>query len=154
MKTLIIDGNNLIHKAVSLKKQFSKDKTASQRILIETLRGKLSQFKTVIIVFDGYGNFTEKNVFFSENKTADEIIKSRIENFKNPKLLRVISSDIEIMSFSKKCSCEVMKSEDFWKDINKIKPESKEKNINQYYDYDKPANMSKKEIDYFRKAFS
>lgn len=154
MKTLIIDGNNLIHKSDNLKKQFSKDKTASQRILIETLKGKLSGFKTVIIVFDGHGNFTERNVFFSENKSADEVIKSKIGSFKNPKLLCIVSSDNEIVNFSRKCCCEVLKSEVFWKMINNIDTNSNKEDINHYYDYDKPPNMSKKEMDYFRKAFS
>lgn len=158
MKTLIIDGNNLIHKADNLKKIFLKDKTESQRTLIEFLRGKLSEFKNVIIVFDGYGNFKDKNVFFSENKTADEVIKSKIGSIENTKLLTIVSSDNEIINFSRKCSCEIIKSEDFLKLKSGTVSIGKDKNINENFDYDefgeKPKKPSKKDLEFYKNVFS
>lgn len=156
MKTLLIDGNNLIHKVQHLKNLFLKDKTLSQETLVQSLSGKLKGYGSVVIVFDGHGNFSKNNVVFSESRSADELIRKKIEEFKNPRLLRVVSSDNEILNFAKVCGCERSKSEDFWKEFNPASV-TKDKNINQrfiYGDEEKPEFMSRREIDEFRKKFS
>ncbi|MEO6695566.1 MAG: NYN domain-containing protein [Ignavibacteria bacterium] len=154
--TIIIDGNNLIHKIPHLKKLFLKDKESAQYALIEIINSYKHKSDSVTFVFDGAGKLARKEVVYSKDVTADEVIRKKIENFSNAKLMKVVSSDHEIMSLAKVCGCAVIKSEDFWKELNK--PQSPEgKNINQNYIYDekeKPERSSKKDIDEFKRYFS
>lgn len=154
MKTILIDGNNLIHKIPAVKSLFLKDKNASQLALLEAVKSKISRTDKLIIVFDGHGSFKKADVIHSEKLTADEIIRKKIEAFGDYKKLKVVSSDYEITNLGKVCGCEVMKSEDFWKSINKIMTPSGKDNINQNYTYDKPESMSKKDFNEFKKHFS
>lgn len=151
--TILIDGNNLIHKSDNLKKQFLKDKTASQLSLIETVYSKVSRTDKVIIVFDGFGNFKKTGVLFSEKDTADNIIRRKIEKFADHKKLKVVSSDNEIMRLAKVCGCIVQKSEEFWKSINTVKFPTEKDNINHLI-IEKPNNISKKDMEYYKKMFS
>ena len=155
--TTIIDGNNLLHKIPHFKKLFSKDKEAAQIALVETIMPHKNKNEKIIFLFDGFGKIKRPDVIFSNEITADEMIRKRIENFKNPKLLKVVSSDYEIINLAKACGCEVQKSEDFWNELNRAISPTEGKNINQNYIYDKlekPERMSKREIDEFRKYFS
>ena len=155
--TIIIDGNNLIHKIPHLKKLFLKDMEAAQSALIESVKSSKAKADKLLIVFDGSGEINRPEVIYSKNVTADEVIRKKIESFSNTKLLRVISSDYDIMNFAKACGCEVSKSEDFWKLNNAFKSPAKGRNINQNYiyeDLEKPERLSKKEIDEFKKYFS
>lgn len=154
MKTILIDGNNLIHKIPSVKALFLKDKNASRLALLETIKSKISRTDKLIIVFDGHGSSKKADIIYSENITADEIIRKKIEAFGDYKKLKVVSSDYGITNLAKECGCEVMKSEDFWKSINKtIMPAGKD-NINQNYIYDKPETMSRKDFDEYKKHFT
>lgn len=157
MKTIIIDGNNLIHKVQHLKTLFMKEKTSAQLALIESVKSRLSGNEKVIFVFDGFGMIKGKDVIFSNEMTADEVIRNRIEKFNDHKKLKVVSSDNDIINLAKVCGCEVQKSEEFRNDINKTNSITAGKNINQnfiYNDSDKPERMSRKEIDEFRKYFT
>ncbi|MEO8448053.1 MAG: NYN domain-containing protein [bacterium] len=156
MLTIIIDGNNLIHKIPSLITTFKKDKEGAQLSLIETVVSRTGKDK-VIFVFDGHGNLRRPNVIFSESSTADDVIRKKIENFTNPKSLKIVSSDNGITGLAKVCGCKTQKSEEFWKDINIKSSAPSGENINQNFIYDKlekPERMSKKEIDEFRKFFT
>ena len=46
------------------------------------------------------------------------MIKKEIEISKNPKKLVVITSDLNLREFARKCSCKVISSEEFSKQIN------------------------------------
>lgn len=157
MKTIIIDSNNLLYKIPHLKNLFNKDKESAQLSLIESVKGNAGKGVKLIFVFDGYGKFKNQDVIFSNNVTADELIRKRIENFSDPKKLKIISSDKGISDLAKVCGCETQRSEDFWKEVSGSKSETQGKNINQNYIYDKPDKpdrMSKKELDEFRKLFT
>ena len=67
MKTLLIDGNNLIHKIPAVKSLFLKDKNASQLALLEAVKSKISRTDKLIIVFDGHGSFKKAEVIHSDN---------------------------------------------------------------------------------------
>lgn len=157
MKTIIIDGNNLIHKINHLKNLFLKDKEAAQAALIETVKSHIPRTSKVIFVFDGFGKIKKSDVIFSSQITADEVIREQIENFKSKGQHKIVSSDQEIINFAKVCGCEIQKSEDFWNELNKKDSPTEGKNLNQNYIYDdleKPGRMSKKEIDEFKKLFT
>ncbi|MBK8550732.1 MAG: NYN domain-containing protein [Ignavibacteria bacterium] len=157
MKTIIIDSNNLIHKVLYLKNLFMKDKESAQISLAETVKVRLSRNEKVIFVFDGFGKTERKDVIFSKELTADEIIRKKIENFSDHRKLKVVSSDTGITKLAKVCGCEVQSSESFWDEINKVRSETDGKNINQFYIYDKPEKpdrLSKKELEEFKKYFS
>lgn len=154
MKTILIDGNNLIHKIPSVKSLFLKDKNASQLALLESVKSKLSRTDKLIIVFDGFGSFKKAGIIFSGKITADEVIRNKIESFGDYKKLKVVSSDYGITNLAKECGCDVMKSEEFWKSINKENSDPGNDNINQNYIYDKPETMSRKDFNEFKKYFT
>lgn len=152
-KLIIIDGNNLIHCVPEIKKFFTRDKVAAQISIIEIVKSRTVINQKIIFVFDGHGVFKKDGAIFSEGKTADEVIREKIEKSSNSSKLKIVSSDSEITGFAKVCGCIIQRSEDFWKEINPVKG----KNINQNYIYDefeKPERMSRREIDEFKKYFS
>ncbi len=157
MKTIIIDGNNLIHKVPHLKNLFAKDKESAQVSLIETINTRLKRNEKAVFVFDGHGSVKKSSVTFSNDITADELIRKKIESFADHKKLKIISSDNNITGLAKMCGAEIQKSEDFWNEINKTNSVTAGKNINQNYIYDekeKPGRSSKKEVDEFKKYFT
>ncbi len=157
MKTTIIDSNNLIHKIPHLKNLFLKDKESAQAALLELVKTKSNANESIFFVFDGFGKIKRPGVIFSNNITADEVIRKKIENFSDHKKLKIISSDRGITNLAKVCGCEVIKSEDFFKKLKCNEPVFKGRDINQNYIYDadeKPGRMNKKEMEEFRKYFS
>lgn len=158
MNTIIIDGNNLIHKIPAFKKSFAVNPDNSRRTLIEVVKGRLRIKAIIIFVFDGHGGEKLYNVIYSGTKSADSVIREYIEENYNKNVLKVVSSDNEIISLAKICGCEVSTSEKFWDDLNPASP-AKGKNINQLYIYDKnekekPTGMSRKDFNEFLKHFT
>lgn len=155
--TILIDGNNLIHKSDNLKKLFLKDKEAAILSLIETVISRIPRTDKAVLVFDGFGSFKKQNVHFSGKDTADNIIRKEIEKFPDHKKLKVVSSDHEITGLAKICGCVVQRSEDFLKTLNASGKPTKDDNINELYLYDKkekPDRSSKKDFDFFKKQFT
>lgn len=158
MNTIIIDGNNLIHKIPAFKKSFGVNPDNSRRTLIEAVKGRLRIKAKIIFVFDGHGGEKLHNVIYSGTKSADSVIREYIEENYNKNVLKVVSSDNEIISLAKVCGCEVSTSEKFWDDLNPASP-IKGKNINQLYIYDKnekekPTGMSRKDFNEYLKHFT
>ena len=116
-----------------------------------SLSSSLATFSSALISF--IANFKKSNVLFSEKDTADNIIRKKIEKFGDHKKLKVVSSDNEIISLAKVCGCIIQKSEEFWKGINSVKSPTEKDNINELY-IEKPNNISKKDMDFFKKQFS
>lgn len=161
MNTIIIDGNNLLHKIPSFKKSFSANHDNTRRSLVEAVRIRVRIKAKIIFVFDGHSEDKIQNVIFSGRQTADEVIRKYIEENYEKNSVKVVSSDNEITSLAKVCGCEVSSSEKFWDDINTSKYSSptKEKNINQLYKYDeeereKPTGTSKKDFNEYLKHFT
>ena len=149
MKTYLIDGNNLIGKIPRLFSLQKKDGQSSREQLAFMLERFFSKKKVKFIIhFDGYKNLPIKlssgKIIYSDNRTADENIKVQIEQSKNSKNISVISSDFSIAQYAKKCSCEVISSEDFARQI------LSEKNIN---DEENIIDSLKKETEEFKKLF-
>lgn len=146
----IIDGNNLLNKTTL------KNTGADDRItLYEAVSSRLSKNNNVIFFFDGYGEIKKSNITYSNNKTADELIRVYIEKNYDKRKITVVSSDHGITELAKVCGCIVVSSEQYWKEID---GNPNNKNINQLYippeENEKPERMSKKDLDEFRKYFT
>ena len=153
MKTIIIDGNNLLHKIRQIKEMHSYDKAGAAFALRDFVRSRYKAKANIIIVFDGHGNNEGKSVIYSGNVTADTIIREKIEQAKNSRELVIVSSDAGITDLAKVCGCEVIKSENFAKSLSEdVKSPAKNKNVNELFE--KPDRISKKEVEEFKKYFS
>jgi predicted RNA-binding protein with PIN domain len=142
----IIDGNNVIGKISFLKKLQSKDKQSSREKLALMMDRIFSKRNVkVSLHFDGYPReelrILNIKIIYSKNITADEMIKKEIERSKNPKNLVVITSDLNLKDFAQKCSCKIISSEEFSKQINT--PSSAEEESKRIQELDNPDEFKK-----------
>lgn len=118
MKYLFIDGNNLIGKTNDLKNLQTEEKQTTREKLVYKLQKGLqnSKLKTTLF-FDGFPGTAIRSgklkIIYSYEKTADDVIKYSIEQHKNPKLIILVTSDLNLREFGKVCSCELKTSEQF-----------------------------------------
>jgi predicted RNA-binding protein with PIN domain len=122
MKHFIIDGNNLIGKIPSIKNLQRNNRQASREKLAFLLGRYFSTGRIMVSLhFDGHVNDEIKvagiKIKYSGSKTADDKIKNEIERSKNPKNITVVTSDNNVAQFARVCSCEVIKSENFSKQL-------------------------------------
>jgi predicted RNA-binding protein with PIN domain len=122
LKNYIIDGNNLIGKIKTLNQIHKKNKKQSAEKLA-FLIARFFHMKNVSVSlhFDGFQadiiRVTGINIFYSGDVTADEKIKNEIGKSKNPKNIILITSDSNLAEFGRVCSCQVIKSEAFSKQL-------------------------------------
>lgn len=138
MVIYLIDGNNLIGKIKSVqKKEISREKLAY--IIEKYFHGKNV---APVLYYDGYVKESIRtsgvDVIYSNNITADEKIKDRIEREKNPRIISVVTSDFNLQEFAKVCRCEVISSESFAHMLFKTKDPAEEDN--------KPNSISNDEM--------
>lgn len=161
METIIIDAYNLMHKVTELRILLAQ----SQEICVDTMVSKLhghyfGKGIKCILVFDGFGqNKHDQNIEVKFSKTgvgpdyghADALIKHLIDKARNPKLLKIVSSDREISNFARECGARIMTSEGFWGEV-------KDKRIERMDAYreskEKPEIVSKGEFDFLMKEFT
>lgn len=101
MQHFIIDGFNLFHKIGAI-----ADSTTPRRDLVNYIRSNRltgSSANRVTIVFDGYETAElhtdpEYRIVFSDDRTADDIIKEYVRGARNKRELVVVSDDLEIRS--------------------------------------------------------
>jgi predicted RNA-binding protein with PIN domain len=122
IKKYIIDGNNLIGKINFLWKLQQTDKAASRSKLAFMLERYFSTKKhSVSLHFDGHrsvGIRTSRiKITYSEDKSADEWIRTEITNEKNPKVVAVVSSDQFVLEFARVNRCKPIKSESFAREL-------------------------------------
>ena len=141
--TYLFDGNNVIHKITSLRKQFRLNPDFAAKALVEICRSKLNKKVNILLVFDGYGSSNTNSIIFSKEKTADKIICEYIESNYLKEQIVVVSSDMEILSEAKKCGCKIISSEEFLKEISKKNVKSQEK----------PERITDKEFKEFLEYF-
>ncbi len=123
MKHYIIDGNNLIGKIPLIKKLQKVNKQASREKLAFSIARYFSTKKNAVTLhFDGFESVTINvsgiRIIYSGSISADERIKREIEKSKNPRLITLVTSDRNLAEFGRVCSCRVVKSEEFAKQIN------------------------------------
>lgn len=156
IKTVVIDGNNLVHKVPPFKHAVNKDNNDVRMALAEAVRSRLGNKIKTLFFFDGYGN-EKAGIKFSGSSSADEAIKKFIESCPNTGELKVVSSDNAVTGTARAYGCEAQSSEAFWNEIDKDKKITSDKNINQLFIYDddeKPSGLSKKDLKEFRKYFT
>lgn len=131
MTIYLIDGNNLLGK---IKKY---NITTREKIAYTLDRFFAYKKIDVTLFFDGFAKEPIKtnkiNIIYSDNQTADEVIKIKIEQALNPKLITVITSDFNLSQFANKCCCKTLTSESFASELFKTKSDDeldKIKNIN------------------------
>ena len=123
MKHYIIDGNNLIGKIPTIKKlQKSRKQTSREKLAFLIGRYFSKSRNSVTLHFDGHLNESIKvsgiKIKYSGSHTADDKIKLEIERSKNPKNIIVVTSDNNVAEFARVCRCQVIKSEDFSKNLS------------------------------------
>ena len=115
----IIDGYNLIKQTTALNKvNFKDSREALIRFLtVHTPQG--SKNNTITIVFDGWqGNFYYRadsciQIIFSNDRSADEIIKQLVERTDNVKNTIVVTNDREVQFYAKQAGAKIEAVEDF-----------------------------------------
>jgi predicted RNA-binding protein with PIN domain len=120
----IIDGNNVIGKVPELFKLQKSDKQRSREQLVYLLQRYFHNKKiNLTLHFDGFANIplplSKGKIIYSENKTADSLIKENIERIKNRKNIILVTSDNELKNFGKACGCTIVSSKDFGKVLTK-----------------------------------
>lgn len=143
----LIDGNNLFGKMKNLPKSPAKNIDEREYLVLTLDRFFYGRNCKVFLYFDGFMKTAIRShkvkIIYSNAETADSVIKYDISHAKNPRNLYVISSDNEIYSFAKVCSCKAQTSEEFLDEIqNKFE-----------YDFEEKPEPSKNEVDYFKKLF-
>lgn len=141
MKTYMIDGNNLIGKIKLLKQLQLKDKQASREKLVFIIDRYFTGKKTkVILFFDGYENLSitsaKSKIIYSQNKTADELIKHHIEYSKNSRNIVLVSSDNNLSQFARVYGCDILSSEKFAGEISILKNQNEEEERKKSIDND------------------
>ena len=134
MKTFLIDGNNLIGKIKTLFALQQKDKQSSREQLVFLLEKNFKNQKNKgILYFDGFQSTAIASNYlkikYSQNQTADDIIREDISQTKNRKNLIVVSSDSALSNFARACSCEVIKSEVYFANYLQSKTNESESGI-------------------------
>jgi predicted RNA-binding protein with PIN domain len=118
----IIDGYNLLHEILPLKKLLAHDAAAAREQLVDMVaRLTMKKKFRCTIVFDGAksrpGNFPATNtpvhVVYSFPVSADERIREMIEKSKSRTSLVIVTSDHEILDFARVCSCTTHTSKYF-----------------------------------------
>jgi predicted RNA-binding protein with PIN domain len=122
VKHYIIDGNNLIGKIKSLNQLQKKNKQQSREKVAFLLSRYFNKKKTTISLhFDGFESDAIKvsgiKIFYSGSITADEKVKLEIQRSKNSKNIILVTSDTNLAEFGRVCSCQVIKSEEFAKQL-------------------------------------
>ncbi len=152
MRKFIIDGNNLIGKIRALQKLQQSDKQSTREKLAFLIESYFREKKAkVSLHFDGFQNIPIKlasaKIIYSENKSADDRIKSEISASKNPKLITVVTSDNNLKEFARVCSASVISSEEFAAELNKRNDKDEEeqriRDMNSVEEFKKIFNVKK-----------
>lgn len=143
----ILDGNNLIGQHQQLKQLQKNNKQLSREKLAFIIGNYFADKKASISLhFDGYAKESiqvrKAKIIYSENKTADENIKSEIEFAKNRSKIVLVSSDNNLKEFAKVCGCKVVSSLEF---ISMLNPKKNTGNAEKIDDSD---------IEFYKKLFS
>lgn len=125
MLVYIIDGFNVVHKIPHVKQSATPREDLIKHIKKNKLTG--SKNNKVIVVFDGgFHDLGEKEfeVIFSGDRSADELIKQRLDKIKIKSEVIVVSDDKQIREFTIKARAKSYRVQAFL--APKTKPERKE----------------------------
>jgi predicted RNA-binding protein with PIN domain len=124
---VIIDGYNLLW---SLQKTGQEEAEAVDEVGLCRILGRYFKLRseTGQIIFDGNGpadksgfnNVTNLEIFFSGFAgDADDVIENKIKADTAPKRLMIVSSDRRLIKAAHARKAEAVKSEEFWKMVQK-----------------------------------
>ena len=122
---IIIDGHNLLH---SISKVGGDYGVLSELQLCLIISRYLRQNgESGEIVFDGVGpadksgfdNISNMEISFAGQDSADTVIEHKIKANTAPKRLSIISSDRRLRRAAQTRKATAVKSEDFWRDVQK-----------------------------------
>lgn len=160
METIIIDAYNLMHKVSELKILLQQSQDTCVDAMVSKLHSHyFGRGVKCILVFDGHGkNKHEQNIEVKFSKTdvgpdygtADNLIKHLIEKSKNPKLMKVVSSDRDVTFFAKGCRARIQTAESFWGEVKDRRIEIIE---SRRESKEKPEIVTKGEFDFLLKEF-
>jgi predicted RNA-binding protein with PIN domain len=124
IKKYIIDGNNVLGKIPELRSADKNDRQRSRERLAFMIDRYFTNKKTkVSLHLDGHPGdpirTNKSKIIYSYSKSADYEIKKEINDSKNPRVIAVVSSDLNLIDFAKKNACKVIKSEEFVRILNK-----------------------------------
>ncbi|MBN2038639.1 MAG: NYN domain-containing protein [Spirochaetes bacterium] len=158
---ILIDGLNLIYKFPELEELMYQSRLSDART---GLLNKLKEYKDIsktgiMVVFDGKKerSLDLKNehvkgidVYYSLEYSADFLIKQFVKKNINPKMITVVTSDKDIISYVRRFKAKTRTSEDFSRYINEA-IENSSKSIEPEKDID--PEISEEEILYWEKQF-
>ncbi len=106
----------------------------TRKLLLENLSG-FARTKKVSVVFDGSeenffpdgSNYKGIRVFYSKTSDADSRIKTFVEYSKEKHTLIVVTDDLELSSYCRRCGAKTISTRKFRIKLEKTKPRKDEK---------------------------
>ena len=108
MRTIVVDGYNLIFQFPELRKMLERDLEQAREDLLIRLGSYAGQRHALVVVFDGDGRVPEESyarkefrvIFSKPPEKADQVIKELIEKSQSEDVI-VVSSDREIVDYAR-----------------------------------------------------
>jgi len=158
---LVIDAFNAIYKFPELEEnmyrgELEKARKGLLRILIK-IQNKWKRPLEVHLFFDGKKrrgveiikeNSSGIAIYYSQDLSADYLIKEYIKRSANPGQLRIISSDKDIREFARKHRCQRQTSEEFATWAEEILSQNREKK-----EKSQDPVLTESEIEYWQRIF-
>jgi len=163
---LLIDGLNLIYKFPELEeKMYYQQLDAAREGLLDILKEYQKLKKTSIgIVFDGKKGPSieirnEKSgsldIYYSLDYSADFLIKQFVKNDSNPKMISVVTSDKDIISFIKRFGARNITSEKFAEHVKEtFKEHIEEQEKKRISEAKENPSVSDDELSYWHEIFT
>ena len=163
--SLLIDGFNLIYKFPELEsKMYYGQLNPARSGLLEKLKEYQKIKKSLVrVVFDGKKDksletVSEKigkiDVFYSLDYSADYLIKQFIKKEINPKMITVVTSDKDIISYITRRGAKNITSEKFAEIVtDTIEKAREEKELEKEISIKENPSISDEEISYWQKLF-
>ncbi len=166
MQEYIIDAHNVIHTSSQFRGFISQGINAARVALLNAIESYAQDYPsyTFTVVFDGRNAgvssaYRMVKVQYSNNKTADELIKKRIRKLSGKRNVIIVSSDTEVHNFARVNAMQVEGSNQFAQKISSGKKKnnggsskgSKRKTHDVHNE--KPTSVSKREIEEMKKLF-
>lgn len=159
---LCLDAFNVLYKFPVLEEHMARGQLAQARTgLLELLLSVQKAWKKPLelyVFFDGKknkGDPTEEetvsgmHIYYSQDLSADYLIKRWIKRFRTPADVRIVTSDKDILGHARKWKCAVQTSEDFAKWVDSVlnpKLEPPEKSPD--------APVTEKDVNYWLSLFA
>ena len=158
---ILIDGFNLIYKFPELEELMYAGKLSEAR---KGLLGILKEYHNIKpismrVVFDGKRNQGDNlrqetigpfTVYYSHDFSADHLIKEFVKHDRNPRMMKIVTSDNDIISYVSRFHATALKSEEFAEQVKL----AIEKSINEKQpEKDPDPTLSEEELSYWEEVF-